>query len=66
MRVFLVFIALVGAYFFGMVSMLHLVNKISPAAYFALQQDIKWRKAEAKSKAAMEKEKEGKQDEGDA
>lgn len=54
MRVFLVFVALVGAYFGGMVSMLHLVNKISPAAYCVLQQDIKWRKAEA----AMNKEKE--------
>lgn len=62
MRVVLVFIALVGAYFFGSISMLHSVRKISPAAYFVLQQDIKWKKAEA----AMNKEKEGKQDEGDA
>lgn len=66
MRVLLVFVALVGSYFFGAISTLCAVEKVSPAAYFALQQDIKWRKAEAKSKAAMEKEKEGKQDEGDA
>lgn len=52
MMVLLVFIALVGAYVAGMVNTMCLVRKISPAAYFALQQDIKWRKAEA----AMNKE----------
>lgn len=52
MRVLLVFVALVGAYFFGAISTLCAVEKVSPAAYFALQQDIKWRKAEA----AMNKE----------
>lgn len=63
MSVFRVFIALIGAYFFGMVSMLHLVNKISPAAYFVLQQDIKWRKAEAVMN--KKKEKDG-EDEGNS
>lgn len=52
MRVLLVFIALVGAYFFGAISTLCAVEKVSPAAYFVLKQDIKWRKAEA----AMNKE----------
>lgn len=52
MRVLLVFVALVGAYFFGAISTLCAVEKVSPASYFALQQDIKWRKAEA----AMNKE----------
>lgn len=48
MRVFLVFIALVVAYFFGAISTLCAVEKVSPAAYFVLKQDIKWRKAEMK------------------
>ena len=49
MRVFLVFIALVGAYFFGAISTLCAVEKVSPAAYFVLKQDIKWKKAEMKN-----------------
>ena len=46
MRVVLVFIALVGAYVAGMVNTMCLVRKISPAAFYVLGQDIKWRKAE--------------------
>lgn len=49
MRVVLVFIALVGAYFFGAISTLCAVEKVSPAAYFVLKQDIKWKKAEMKN-----------------
>ena len=58
MRVVLVFIALVGAYIAGMVSTLCAVEKVSPAAYFALQQDIKWRKAEAAMNKKKEKDEE--------
>lgn len=46
MRVFLVFIALVGAYVAGMINTMCLVRKISPAAFYVLGQDIKWKKAE--------------------
>ena len=49
MRVFLVFIALVGAYIAGMINTMCLVRKISPAAFFVLGQDIKWKKAEMKN-----------------
>ena len=49
MRVLLVFVALVGAYFFGAISTLCAVEKVSPAAYFVLKQDIKWKKAEMKN-----------------
>lgn len=49
MRVLLVFVALVGAYLFGMVSTLGAVEKISPAAWSVLCQEIKWRKAERKA-----------------
>lgn len=48
MRAFLVFIALVGAYVAGMINTMCLVRKISPAAFYVLGQDIKWRKAEMK------------------
>ncbi len=45
----LIFIALVGAYLIGMVSMLGIIERISPAAYFVLEQDLKWRVAERKA-----------------
>ena len=46
MNVLLIFIALVAAYLFGMVSALGAVRRISPAAYSVLAQELKWRKAE--------------------
>lgn len=49
MRVLLVFIALVGAYIAGMVNTMCLVRKVSPAAFYVLGQDIKWKKAEMKN-----------------
>lgn len=45
MTVLLIFIALVAAFFFGMVSMMGAVRRISPAAYFVLAQELKWRRA---------------------
>lgn len=49
MTVLLVFAALAGAYLFGIVSALGAVEKISPAAWSVLSQEIKWRKAERKA-----------------
>ncbi len=49
LRVLLVFVAMVGAWLFGMVSALGAVKKISPAAWSVLSQEIKWRKAERKA-----------------
>ena len=48
MKVVLVFIALVWEYIAGMVNTMCLVRKISPAAFYVLGQDIKWKKAEMK------------------
>lgn len=45
LNVLLIFIALVAAFFFGMVSMLGAVRRISPAAYSVLAQELKWRRA---------------------
>lgn len=53
----LIFIALVAAYFFGMVSMAGAVRKVSPEAWFVLAQELKWRKAERQA---------GRDKEGDA
>lgn len=49
MTVLLIFIALLAAYVFGIVSMLGAVKKASPAAYYVLVQDLRWRKAERKA-----------------
>lgn len=57
MTVLVIFIALVGAYLFGMVSALGAVRRISPAAYSVLAQELKWRKAERQAG----RDKEGKQ-----
>lgn len=59
LRVFLVLIALVGAYFFGAISTLCAVEKVSPAAYFVLKQDIKWKKAEMKNEEENDEADEG-------
>lgn len=45
----LIFLALVAACFCGMVSMLGIIKRVSPAAYFVLAQDVKWRVAERKA-----------------
>ena len=57
--VFLVFIALVVAYFGGMVNTMCLVRKISPAAFFVLGQDIKWKKAAMKNEEENDEANEG-------
>lgn len=59
MRVLLVFIALVGAYVAGMVNTMCLVRKISPAAFFVLGQDIKWKKAAMKNEEENDEADEG-------
>lgn len=54
--VLLVFVALVGAYLFGIVSALGAVKRISPAAWSVLSQEIKWREAERKARRDREGE----------
>ena len=49
MMVLLIFIALLAAYVFGIVSMLGAVKRASPAAYYVLVQDMRWRRAERKA-----------------
>jgi len=57
MMALVIFIALVGAYLFGMVSALGAVKRISPAAYSVFAQELKWREAERRA---------GRDKEGDA
>lgn len=56
MTVLVIFIALVAAYFFGMVSALGAVKRISPAAYSVLAQELKWREAERQARRDKEGE----------